>query len=315
MTPLDDLIQFDFANTVDLHVGDCRTILQTLPSGIFQSCITSPPYFGLRNYGVDGQIGLEQSPAEYIEQIVAIFREVRRVLRDDGTVWLNLGDCYANDSKWGGSSGGKHSAALHGNTGIGRGKRHTGAKGKDLLGIPWSVAFALRDDGWWLRSAICWEKPNVMPENVLDRPTSAYEMIFLLAKAQQYYYNADAIAEPTICNRMRGPALHGDIISTNGNSGLARRPIASTRNCRNVWSINTKPSREAHFATMASEVARRCVLASCPEGSAVLDPFGGAGTTGLVAAELGRRATLIELNPTYAEIIRQRLGYLIAKDH
>jgi hypothetical protein len=195
------------------------------------------------------------------------------------TLWLNLGDSYANDGKWGGASSGKHSAALHGNTGIGRGRKHTGAKPKDLLGMPWRVA--------------------------------AYEMIFLLTKAQNYYYDADAIAEPTVCDRIRGPALHPDVLSTNGNGGLARRPIAATRNCRNVWTINTKPCKEAHFAVMAPEVARRCVLAGCPAGGAIIDPFGGAGTTGLVAAELGRGATLIELNPDYVDITCQRLGHLI----
>lgn len=255
-----------------------------MPSGTFQCCVTSPPYYSLRNYQVDGQIGLEQTPHQYVAQLVAVFQEVRRVLRDDGTLWLNLGDSYANDTKWGGASGGKHAAALHGNTGIGRTKRHTGAKAKDLLMIPARVALALQADGWWLRSAIVWHKPNVMPESVKDRPTSSYEMVYLFAKAEQYFYDADAIREPP------------------------------GRNCRNVWSINTKPFRDSHFAVMPPEVAQRCILAGCPAGGKVLDPFGGAGTTGLVAAELGRRATLIELNPDYAEIARQRLEHYVSAE-
>ena len=148
-----------------LH-GDCRSVLSTLPEKSVQCCVTSPPYFGLRDYGVDGQIGLEPTPDEYVAEMVAVFRGVRRVLRDDGVLWLNLGDSYANDSKWGGSSGGKHVAALHGDTGVGRGKRHTGLKPKDLIGIPWMVAFALRADGWFLRSDCIWAKPNPMPESV-----------------------------------------------------------------------------------------------------------------------------------------------------
>lgn len=181
-----DIIRFENSNSVDLRVGDCRTILPTLPASTFQSCVTSPPYYGLRDYGVGGQIGLEQTPDDYVQQLVEVFREVHRVLHDDGTLWLNLGDSYANDGKWGGSSSGKHRAALHGNTSIGRGRTSTGAKPKDLLGIPWRVAFALQAEGWWLRSAIVWHKPNPMPESVRDRPTSAYEMVFLMAKSQQY---------------------------------------------------------------------------------------------------------------------------------
>ena len=292
----DHIVQFQYSNTVDLHVGDCSTILQTMPSGVFQCCVTSPPYYGLRNYKVAGQIGLEQTPDEYVAQLVAVFREVRRVLRDDGTLWLNLGDSYANDSKWGGSSSGKHASGLHGNTGIGRSKKTTGAKAKDLLMIPARVALALQADGWTLRSDVIWHKPNPMPEAVKDRPTSAHEHVFLLSKKPHYYFDAEAVAEPTV---------------TNGNGGLARRPISDTRNIRNVWSIQTVAFKGAHFAVMAPELARRCILAGCPVGGKVLDPFGGAGTTGLVAGESGRFATLIELNPEYAEIARQRLGHYV----
>jgi DNA modification methylase len=310
--PFDDLIQFSNSQSVQILIGDCLEILQTLPESYFQTCVTSPPYFGLRDYQVDGQIGMEQTPDTYVAKLVDVFHAVRRVLRDDGTLWLNLGDSYANDGKWGGASSGKHVTALHGTTGVGRGKRFTGAKAKDLLGMPWRVAFALQEDGWWLRSAIVWHKPNPMPESVKDRPTSAYEMVFLLAKSAQYYYDADAIREPTVCDRTRGPALHGDLMSTNGNAGLARRPITDTRNNRNVWTITTQPFKGAHFATMPPNLAERCILAGCPEGGSVIDPFGGAGTTGFVAGELNRRATLIELNPDYAEIARNRLGHLAA---
>ena len=257
-----------------------------MPDGVFQCCVTSPPYYGLRNYQVAGQIGLEQTPGEYVERLVAVFQEVRRVLRDDGTLWLNLGDSYANDSKWGGSSGGKHAAALHGNTGIGRTKKHTGAKDKDLLMIPARVALALQADGWWLRSDIIWHKPNPMPSPAKDRPTSSHEHVFLLTKQPRYFFDAEAVAEPS---------------------------CAGSRNVRDVWTINTRPFKEAHFAVMPAELARRCLLAGCPVGGKVLDPFGGAGTTGLAAGESGRYATLIELNPDYAEIARQRLGHLVNK--
>ena len=161
-------------------VGDALAVLRTLPAQSVQMCCTSPPYWGLRDYGVAGQLGLEPTPDEYVANLVAVFAEVRRVLRDDGTLWLNLGDSFASDDKWGGSSGGKHVTALHGNTGVGRGKRNTGLKSKDLVGIPWMVAFALRADGWWLRSEIIWAKDNPMPESVKDRPTKAHEQVFLV---------------------------------------------------------------------------------------------------------------------------------------
>lgn len=180
---------------IQIYLGDCRDIMPSI-SGV-NCCVTSPPYWGLRDYGAVGQMGLERTPAEYISGMVGVFQEVRRVLREDGTLWLNMGDSYANDTKWGGSTGGKHVAALHGNNGgLGRGKRETGLKSKDLCGIPWQLAFALRDQGWYLRSDIIWAKPNPMPESVTDRPTKAHEYIFLMSKAQRYYYNQEAILEP-----------------------------------------------------------------------------------------------------------------------
>ena len=264
--------------TVTVLEGDSRTVLATLPEASVQCCVTSPPYFGLRDYGHNGQIGLEATTDDYVAEMVALFREVRRVLKDDGTLWLNLGDSYAGSGK-----GPSQSLSAEA-----RDMTHTmhtafvpdGLKPKDLIGIPWRVAFALQADGWYLRSDIIWHKPNPMPESVTDRPTKAHEYVFLLTKSARYYYDAAAIAEPS---------------------------IDDTRNARTVWSITTQPYKGAHFATMPPELARRCIFAGSKTGDTVLDPFGGAGTTGLVADRLGRDAMLIELNPTYAEMARQRI--------
>jgi hypothetical protein len=204
---------------------------------------------------IDSQIGLEKTPAAYVAQIVAAMREVWRVLRDDGTLWLNLGDSYANDTKWGGSTGGKHVSALHGEP-VGRGKRETGLKAKDLLGIPWRVAFALQDDGWYLRSDIIWAKPNPMPESVTDRPTKAHEYVFLLAKQPRYFYDAEAIAEPS------GGANGSSFVSeydreTKPGLGMGERKESATRNARSVWQIATQPYSGAHFATTTTVPAGR----------------------------------------------------------
>lgn len=179
------------------HFGDCLATMRCMPDCIAQTCVTSPPYFGLRDYGHEGQIGLEETPAAFVAKLVEVFAEVRRVLRDDGTLWLNLGDSYANDAKWGGSTSGKHAQAIHGNSGIGRRRTNTGLKSKDLMGIPWRVAFALQDDGWYLRQDIIWHKPNPMPESVQDRCTKSHEYIFLLSKSPNYYFDNEAIAERT----------------------------------------------------------------------------------------------------------------------
>lgn len=192
-----------------LLLGDCRKRLRELPDCSVHTCITSPPYFGLRDYGHEEQIGLEETPEEYVENLVEAFREVRRVLRDDGTLWVNLGDSYANDGKWGGSSGGKHVKALHGDTGVGRGKVLTGLKPKDLIGIPWRVAFALQADGWYLRQDIIWKKPNPMPESVRDRCTRSHEYIFLLTKSARYYFDAEAIKEPAVSTLPAGNGFNG----------------------------------------------------------------------------------------------------------
>jgi DNA modification methylase len=330
--------------TVRILQGDCRDVLATLPERSVHCCVTSPPYFGLRDYGHAGQIGLEPTPAEYVEQMVAVFLEVRRVLRDDGTLWLNLGDSYANDGKWGGSTGGKHVAALHGDTGAGRGKRTTGLKSKDLIGIPWRVAFALQADGWYLRQDIIWSKPNPMPESVRDRCTKAHEYVFLLSKSERYHYDADAIAEASTgqiagnVNPTKGSddpkmrtrtGLHGFAERQRSKRDSFARAVSEspppgqraqhredreesaypleTRNKRSVWTIATQPFAEAHFATMAPELAETCIKAGCPEGGTVLDPFGGAGTTGLVADRLQRDALLIELNAEYIGIAGRRI--------
>ena len=320
--------------------GDCREVLRTLPDASVHCCVTSPPYFGLRDYGIAEQIGLEPTPAEYVEQMVAVFREVRRALRDDGTLWLNLGDSYANDSKWGGSSSGKHVQALHGNTGIGRSRHTTGLKSKDLIGIPWRVAFALQADGWYLRQDIIWSKPNPMPESITDRCTKAHEYVFMLSKAARYFYDQDSIKEPAIYAGLTGQddsgfkdaenyaGKHGKVdkrlgterpfndrsgdlgVGTSASRRQGRNAVGdgATRNKRSVWTIATQPFAEAHFATMAPELAETCIKAGCPVGGVVLDPFGGAGTTGLVADRLQREAVLIELNPAYIDIAKRRIS-------
>lgn len=238
-----------------------------------------------------GDLGLEPTPELYVEHIVEVFREVRRVLRPDGTLWLNLGDCYANDAKWGGSSG---------------------LKPKDLVGMPWRVAFALQADGWWLRSAIVWHKPNPMPESVRDRPTSSYEHVFLLARSEKYFYDAGAIAEPVVREASGNSARKNGAVVGRPGSDLGRsipwQDTTGTRNARNVWTIPTKPFPAAHFATFPPELAKKCILAGSRPGDTVLDPFGGAGTVGVVAEELGRDSVLIELNPEYIGIIERRLA-------
>lgn len=301
-----------------LLVGDCREILRTLPDASVYCVVTSPPYWGLRDYGHEGQLGLEPTPDEYVARMVEVFREVRRVLRDDGTLWLNLGDSYAGSGKgaWANKDGGQKEvyipdpdspqALLP--------KVPDGLKPKDLVGIPWRVALALQADGWYLRSDIIWHKPNPMPESVRDRPTKAHEYIFLLSKSERYFYDADAIKEPTTTAN----EAHLDP-GTNGLGGADRKTGATTRrfgvdpqhrNARSVWTITTRPYPGAHFATFPPELAERCILAGCPRGGTVLDPFAGSGTTGMVATGHGRHAVLIELNPAYADLIRDRIGVL-----
>lgn len=300
--------------TIEILRGDCRDVLGGLPDGSVNCCVTSPPYFGLRDYGVEGQLGLEPAPDEFVSAMVEVFREVRRVLRDDGTLWLNLGDSYANDGKWGGSTGGKHASALHGNSGIGRRLLTTGLKPKDLIGIPWRVAFALQADGWYLRQDIICHKPNPMPESVTDRCTKAHEYIFLFAKSERYYFDADAIKEQAVSNHASGNGFKGRQggaihMPMSGGAGTADQWLpGGMRNRRSVWTVSTKPFKGAHFATFPPDLIDPCVLAGCPVDGTVLDPFFGAGTTGLVAQKHGRNCVGIELNPDYIAIANERLG-------
>lgn len=303
--------------SVRLLIGDCRERLRELDAGSVNTCVTSPPYFGLRDYGHDGQIGLEDTPDAFVAQMVEVFREVRRVLRDDGTCWINLGDSYASNNQAGRTSGDGTRLDARG-VPFGASKKANdpsqrrlnvppGLKAKDLIGIPWRVAFALQADGWYLRQDIIWAKPNPMPESVRDRCTKAHEYVFLLSKGPRYHYDHDAIREePTgRTNEMRfsksadlNGKAHAESYQLDGSVGANRR---------SVWTVATQPFKEAHFATYPPELIEPCILAGCPQGGAVLDPFGGAGTTGLVADRLQRNAILIELNPTYAEIARKRL--------
>jgi DNA modification methylase len=302
--------------TVRILHGDCRDVLKTLPAESVHCCVTSPPYFGLRDYGHDGQIGLEPTPDAFVAELVAVFREVRRVLREDGTLWLNLGDSYASGGRTKRDVGSENK----GNAGAAQPFRPTdGAKPKDLLGIPWRVAFALQADGWYLRQDIIWHKPNPMPESVTDRCTKAHEYVFLLSKSGRYFYDAAAIADPAVYAGQTCPVGGRNIAeweewSDSEAKTFERRTrpkapidVGETRNKRSVWTIATRAFTGAHFATMAPDLAETCIKAGCPEGGTVLDPFGGAGTTGLVADRLQRDAVLIELNPAYADIAQRRI--------
>ena len=374
--------------TVTIRHGDCREVLRALPDESVHCCVTSPPYFGLRDYGVTGQIGLEPTPEEFVTELVEVFREVRRVLTDDGTLWLNLGDSYAGSGRGGNPTeatstlqGGQDSqrasmvvrsrpigsqlpagfhenARLAGNIGRAWVPPPAGLKQKDLMGVPWMVAFALRADGWYLRQDIIWSKPNPMPESVTDRCTKAHEYLFLLSKSERYHYDAEAIAEPlgqASISRLsqdnlenqagsdrvpgktngamkavgkRRPAgnktLKGQIAYEAGDERLRTHAglvafasrerakvdagdLLGTRNKRSVWTVTTQPFKEAHFATFPPDLIEPCIKAGCPAGGTVLDPFGGAGTTGMVADRLQRDAILIELNPEYAAIAERRI--------
>lgn len=354
---------------IDLRVGDCREILPTLADESVHCCVTSPPYWGLRDYGHGAQIGLEPRLDEFIDALVEVFREVRRVLRDDGTLWLNLGDSYAGAAGgWQGKNGERASrtftARIKHRKGRGSGRPKLNGRGervregtkqasnaaadfdgphrcvdqelkpKDLVGVPWRVALALQADGWWLRSDIIWSKPNPMPESIKDRPTKAHEYLFLLAKSERYYYDAAAIAEPATWAGPNAPALspHGQGFAKRSSEqekerqrskqdGHGRRhegfngryfaqPAPLERNKRTVWTVATTPTPEAHFATFPRKLVEPCVLAGCPAGGVVLDPFAGTGTVGRVAEDLGRNSLLIELNPDYAAMAERKTAQL-----
>lgn len=286
--------------------GDALTILRKLPENYIDCCITSPPYYGLRDYGVGGQIGLEETPEEYITKLVDVFREVRRTLKDDGTLWVNIGDSYSGSGK--GPAGNlckRHDEQNMTNASIKQANVPDGCKPKDLIGIPWMLAFALRADGWYLRQDIIWHKPNPMPESVQDRCTKSHEYIFLLSKSQHYYFDNVAIQEPCAYpNDNRG--ARSDARRGTGMNSMSGK-TGEYRNKRDVWSVNTKPNKEAHFATFPEELIEPCVLAGSSVGGIILDPFFGSGTTGIVATRNNRKYLGIELNPDYVKIAERRL--------
>jgi len=314
----------------ELYRGDVLDVLSQLPEQSVHTCITSPPYWGLRDYGTEGQIGLEKTPQEYVVKMVDVFRTVRRLLRDDGTCWVNMGDSYwggkgSNNLRWSQGntdrdtlSGEQHNILARPQDG-----KHETLKPKDLCGIPWRVAFALQDDGWYLRSDIIWNKPNPMPESVTDRPTKAHEYIFLLSKNQKYYYDAEAIKEPQSPHTLkafkngvipRGPKSVNN--PTNIKQGITKQAMTEGkiwqadvggRNKRTVWTVATKPYSEAHFATFPPDLIKPCVLAGCPVQGVVLDPFMGSGTTAIVAQQNDRRWVGVELSLEYCDLAKKRI--------
>lgn len=356
-------MRIETVSNATLYLGDCIEAMRTMPDASVHTCVTSPPYFGLRDYGVDGQIGLEPTPDEFVAALVAVFREARRVLRDDGTLWLNLGDSYAGGGGGNYNKTGKTRANGCQITNV-RNRPGwldaAGVKAKDLIGIPWRVALALQADGWYLRQDIIWHKPNPMPESVRDRCTKAHEYIFLLSKSPRYYFDHEAIKEPSVeadrPQRRRAQEIareagltqaHFDAIRACGATDAGKSRVtqngygnntaeaqaladeakaalggyyreftfSDTKNKRSVWSVPAKPFKGAHFATFPPDLIEPCILAGCPEGGTVLDPFGGAGTTGLVATQAGRNAVLCEINPEYMEMARARIANKLNKDN
>lgn len=318
----------------EILAGNCREVLATLPESSVHCCVTSPPYFGLRDYGVAGQIGLEPTPAEYVEQMVQVFREVRRVLRDDGTLWLNLGDSYA---RTGGTDKNITSTGKVGDTlktldmlPDRKQRAPSGLKDKDLIGIPWRVAFALQQDGWYLRQDIIWHKPNPMPESVRDRCTKAHEYVFLLSKSERYFWDAEAMKEPAVGANLhdvtgrtkqrgladtfkrkdskRAQAIPGQSVGTHREDRPDSTYDLYTRNRRSVWTVATRPYKGAHFATFPPALIEPCILAGAPFDGLVLDPFTGSGTTAAVALQHGRRFIGCELNPDYIKLAEARIA-------
>lgn len=300
------MVKFFSDDSVTLYQGDAADVLSQLEAGSVDCIVTSPPYFGLRDYGVDGQLGAEDTPAAFVERLVGVFREARRVLADDGTLWLNLGDSYSggNRSTFD-TKGGKARARGHAES-----RPLSGLPGKNLLGIPWRVAFALQGDGWILRNDIIWAKPNAMPESVTDRLSTRHEHVFMLSKRARYWFDLDPIREPHVSDPLRegANALRGQkaMRAAGPNSGSYSE---RGRNPGDVWTLATQPFPGAHFATFPVALPERCILAGCKPGGTVLDPFSGSGTTGLAAAKHGRRYIGIDLNPDYLELsLRTRLA-------
>jgi len=302
-----------------IEFGDCRQIMRKWASeGVkAQMCVTSPPYFGLRDYGVDGQIGLEPTPDEYIAAMVEVFRCVRDVLADDGTLWLNIGDSYAGSGKGPAGNLGKTHNERHMEHTRSSGLVPEGCKPKDLIGIPWMLAFALRADGWYLRQDIIWHKPNPMPESVRDRCTKAHEYIFLLSKSGRYFFDSETIKEPASggSSKGNGKRLAEQAIERTGgliSGGTAKSTLGTsatqTRNRRSVWTVATRPYKGAHFATFPPALIEPCILAGSRPDDIVLDPFMGSGTTAQVAVDVGRRYLGCELNPQYQKLHEERLG-------
>jgi len=312
-------------NTHKIILGDCITGMRTLPDASVHCCVTSPPYWGLRDYGHGEQIGLEQTPEAYVARMVEVFREVRRVLRDDGTLWLNLGDSYAGSwGNYGGQNRGKgtqreiisgSSAHQSSYDGLEKWRPPTtnppGLKQKDLVGIPWRVAFALQADGWYLRQDIIWHKPNPMPESVTDRCTKAHEYIFLISKKPHYYYDHEAVKEPARNwgTRDRSEMRDGTTDPKLKHHGLKGKAWENNpmKNKRSVWTVTTRGYKGAHFAVYPEELITPCVLAGCPVGGTVLDPFTGSGTTAIAALTNRRNFIGCELNSDYAQLAEDRI--------
>ena len=304
-----------------IFCGNALDVLRTLPDNYVHCCITSPPYYALRDYGMDGQIGREDTPAQYVARLTEVFSEVRRVLRPNGTLWLNIADTYCGTGSKGDHLDPKNPSGRNGQC-LSLAQRVENVKAKDMIGIPWMLAFALRDHGWYLRSDIIWMKANPMPESCKDRPSRCYEHIFLLTKSKSYYYDAAAIAEPVAEStpmRMRRkfgknkysvgiPGQTHQHLNDYRPNGYAEEDIPLLRNKRDVWQINSVPYKGAHFAAYPPKLVETCLLAGCPQDGIVLDPFLGSGTTAAVAKQMGRHYIGIELNPDYCTLAEQRIG-------
>ena len=307
-----------------IYIGDCLEVLKTLPDESVHCCVTSPPYYALRDYGMEEQIGREATPKEYISRLTEVFTEVRRVLRSDGTLWLNIADTYAGKGNQGDFVDPKNPKGRNGQA-VALNYKVEGCKPKDMIGIPWMLAFALRDSGWYLRNDIIWMKENPMPESCKDRCSRCYEHIFLLSKSRKYFFDAKAISEPIapataerLKRGMKGGNKYGKPVPGQPQTQTINRPrahgeitdsmINPMRNKRDVWVVNTVPFKGGHYAAYPPKLVEPCLLAGCPEGGIVLDPFFGSGTTGMVAKQLNRHYIGIELNPEYAELAKARIG-------